>query len=58
MTSQDIEDIIYLGLKEVASDQRYACVENAKSYEDEVKKYFKVNNSFDFSFIENAIQNS
>lgn len=25
-TGQDIEDIIYIGLKEVARDQRYACV--------------------------------
>lgn len=26
-TFQDIEDIIYIGLKEVARDQRYACVD-------------------------------
>lgn len=30
MTFQDIEDIIYIGLKEVARDQRYACIENVK----------------------------
>lgn len=53
MTFQDIENIIYSGLKEVARDQRHASVGNVNNFYNESE-----GDRLDFSIVERLIINS